>query len=110
MALIDKDDHAMHDRSKLKLLSAPVYQAHLGYDHYLNAVALNMASNARESYRHGESAYAQVELAMPGNQTEQEIAARLRTALQAYITERFSISVSTNDFGDMTVAVLTIHL
>lgn len=110
MALIDKDDHAMHERSKLKLLPAPVYQAHLGDEQYLNAVALNMASNARESYRHGESAFAQVELTMPRNQPDSAVAERLHTILQAYITERFSISVSTNDFGDMTVAVLTLHL
>ena len=110
MALIDKEDHAMHDKAKLKLLPAPVHQAHVGDDHYINAVALNMASNARESYRHGESAFAQVELVMPGKQSDQEVAERLRTALQAYITEQFTITVSTNDFGDMTVAVLTIHL
>ena len=110
MALINNEDHAMHNKAKLRLIPAPVYQVHLGDEQYLNAVALNMASNARESYRHGESAFAQIELVMPGNQPDHEIAAKLRMALQAYITERFTVNVSTNDFGDMTVAVLIIHL
>lgn len=111
MTFISQEDRELHEKSQLKLVPTPNPHDYSETHLYINAVAVALAVNAKASYNHGESAFAQLEVHPAIAGSDAAMNAQLDQALAGYVVgNEYTLAVSTNDFGDATVASLRIQL